>query len=108
MSRDGSRAGTDADCASPRSSAGGDDCWDMAEGDNDAQTKVVMQKLSRCVSYLFQLPTPCALQLPSIQASAPATCSPDQAAQALALWVRLVRLHACASAVPTAAARWLA
>ena len=57
MSRDDSRAGTDADCASPRSSAGGDDCWDMAEGDNDALTKVVMQKLSRCVSLCVQVCT---------------------------------------------------
>lgn len=99
MSRDGSRAGTDADCASPRSSAGGDDCWDMAEGDNDAQTKVVMQKLSRCVFYTLRFQNHLQSNCPNVQAPALATCSPDQAAQALALWVRLVRPHACASAV---------
>ncbi|KAK9830590.1 hypothetical protein WJX81_002568 [Elliptochloris bilobata] len=47
MSRDDSEAGSEAECASQRSSDAGDDCWDMAENDNEALTKVVMQKLSR-------------------------------------------------------------
>ena len=76
MSRDGSRAGTDADCASPRSSAGGDDCWDMAEGDNDAQTKVVMQKLSRCVFCTLRFQHHLHSSCPNVQASTPAVCCP--------------------------------
>ena len=90
MSRDGSRAGTDADCASPRSSAGGDDCWDMAEGDNDAQTKVVMQKLSRCVFYTlpFQsIPTICTTTAPTTR----------QLLWLLVSLIRLLRLLLCGS-----------
>ena len=37
---------SDEDCEDQRSDAG-DDCWDMAEGDDEALVMTVMQKVSR-------------------------------------------------------------
>lgn len=46
----GSGASSEEECASQHSSDGGYECWDMAEGDDEALMKVVMQKTSRCRS----------------------------------------------------------